>query len=189
MNYNFKVGDFVKQPSWDKFYQVVDTAEGKIKLYETTYGKSHWYTLDLAVEGWLKKEEEPVKQKIDMQKNYRTMGGRPVRILCVDNEGNRPVIALIKGTEILLWLDEYGDTAGVKCIEEVLAVDWSKVVVDTPIWVQFDYIPQPRHFEKFENGYVHFYRDGYTSHTVPGANSLSNKVVASLAYLEKPKCK
>ena len=38
--------------------------------------------------------------KIDMNKTYKTRSGSPVRILCIDADGDFPVIALIDGKQI-----------------------------------------------------------------------------------------
>ena len=50
--------------------------------------------------------------------------------------------------------------------EEV--VDWSKIPVDTPIWVrdneELDWFP--RHFAKYENRIVYTWTSGKTSHTI-----------------------
>ena len=47
-------------------------------------------------------------------------------------------------------------------------IDWSKVPVDTPIWVrdneELDWFP--RHFAKYENGIVYTWASGKTSHTI-----------------------
>ena len=45
-------------------------------------------------------------------------------------------------------------------------IDWSKVEVDTPIWVDFKegtYVP--RHFARCDNGKIYFWSNGRTSHT------------------------
>ena len=45
-------------------------------------------------------------------------------------------------------------------------MDWSKIAVDTPIYVREYGSPWiPRHFAKFENGYVIAFLDGKTSFT------------------------
>ena len=47
-------------------------------------------------------------------------------------------------------------------------IDWSKIPVDTPIWVkdneELDWFP--RHFAKYENGIVYTWASGKTSHTI-----------------------
>lgn len=61
------------------------------------------------------------------------------------------------GLQQLLWLmDEY---------KEEPEVDWSKVAVDTPIFVKdrVDETWYKRHFAKFENGKVYTWNDGKTS--------------------------
>lgn len=53
--------------------------------------------------------------------------------------------------------------------ENTLKVDWSKVPVDTPIWVWEDGYEDSkvkRHFAKFEDGKIYVWNDGKTSWTV-----------------------
>lgn len=49
-------------------------------------------------------------------------------------------------------------------------VDWSKVPVDTPIWVRNNeaQIWVPRYFAKYENGKVYAWREGATSWSIAG---------------------
>lgn len=53
-----------------------------------------------------------------------------------------------------------------------LPVDWSKIAVDTPIWVRTtsDHLEkwQPRYFAKYENGEVYAWSAGATSWTNEG---------------------
>lgn len=59
-----------------------------------------------------------------------------------------------------LWLDE-------EYVEPEPQVDWSKVTVDTPIFVRNseDEKWKSRHFGKYVEGVVYAYDDGRTSHT------------------------
>lgn len=60
----------------------------------------------------------------------------------------------------IIWLDE-------EYVESIPKVDWSKVEVDTPIFVRNDEDKSwiPRHFAKFKNGFVCAYECGKTSFT------------------------
>ena len=77
--------------------------------------------------------------------------------------------------------------------EYVEQVDWSKVKVDTPIYVR-DYATDssgnektwyPRHFAKFENGTVYAWDDGGTSFTVKSEDSCCHWNYAKLAESEE----
>lgn len=48
--------------------------------------------------------------------------------------------------------------------------NWSKVPVDTPIWVRDDKDDEwePQHFAKYEGGFIHTWYDGMTSWTANG---------------------
>ena len=71
-------------------------------------------------------------------------------------------------------------------------VDWSKVEVDTPIYVRDCETDSngdektwvPRHFAKFENGTVYAWDDGGTSFTVKSEDSCSSWNYAKLAESE-----
>ena len=66
--------------------------------------------------------------------------------------------------------------------EEV--IDWSKVEVDTPIWVRWsDGTYKPRHFSKYDGGEVHYWAHGQTSHTSKHSSFAHDKNV----LLTKPK--
>lgn len=58
--------------------------------------------------------------------------------------------------------------------EHVEQVDWSKVKVDTPIYVRCsdDEKWVPRYFAKFEDGRVYAWSDGTTSFTTPIAGAV-----------------
>lgn len=72
-------------------------------------------------------------------------------------------------------------------------VDWSKVKVDTPIYVRDCETDSngdektwvPRHFAKFENGTVYAWDDGGTSFTVKSEDSCSSWNYAKLAESEE----
>lgn len=71
------------------------------------------------------------------------------------------------------------NTSGKKYIKEVYTIksisqlnfteviDWSKVEVDTKIWVRDEDTQdwKPRHFAKYEGGWVYAWNNGKTSHT------------------------
>lgn len=72
-------------------------------------------------------------------------------------------------------------------------IDWSKVKVDTPIYVRDCETDSngdektwvPRHFAKFENGTVYAWDDGGTSFTVKSEDSCSSWNYAKLAESEE----
>ena len=72
-------------------------------------------------------------------------------------------------------------------------IDWSKVKVDTPIYVRDCETDSngdektwvPRHFAKFENGTVYVWDDGGTSFTVKSEDSCSSWNYAKLAESEE----
>lgn len=130
--------------------------------------------------------------KIEMNKKYRTVKDHhPVRILCVDRIdpwGNFTVVAGVKlqnhpVEQIILCTAQgigLGDLTPV--IEEVPSVDWSKVPIDTPIWVNKT---QKRHFAKYTNGIVKYFPDGMTSHTA-GDCGIKVPVSVDVVSLEAP---
>ena len=106
------------------------------------------------------------KVKIQKDKKYRTVKGKhPARVVCMDALGGDKCVVLyeISGTEWTVKVNEYGEYWDCKIIEEVPEVDWSKVAIDTPIWVTF--LEVPVHFAEFEQGVVRYFKDGRTSHT------------------------
>lgn len=124
------------------------------------------------IDRFVKYEEEEKVMKVEMGKKYRMVGTHePVRIVCTDRKDlQTPIIAL--GTngarEDVLYLNIYGKSLhGSQVIEEVPAVDWSKVKVDTPIFVKYAGDLLKRHFNKFDGKHVYFYPDGTTSFTCP----------------------
>lgn len=166
----FEIGDWIKQEAWDKFYKVVDIMPLEIKLLDEINIQGHWYPKVLdGSKKWIKKEKEQMKQKIDMQKKYRTVDGKySVRILCTDAKGDDlgPVIALynVGRYEAPIRLSIYGEESNeYQVIEEIPKVDWSKIAVDTPILIKGVY---KRHFHRYLPGKVQFYPLGKTSFTV-----------------------
>lgn len=111
------------------------------------------------------------KNKIDPNKKYRKVNSyEPVRVICTDRvtyNNQFPVVALIAGAdgrEEFWGLDDVGvSAAGNKIIEEIPQTDWSKVQVDSPIWV----CGWPVHFARFdaEKQVIQYYHEGKTSHS------------------------
>ena len=121
------------------------------------------------------------EMKIQKDKKYRVVGTHaPVRIICTDKASKLQCVALYtdhRGEESLILVSDGGlDCWGVKFIEEVPEIDWSKVVIDTPIWIGTDY--QPRHFAEFKNNFVYYYTDGRSSHTSNGMVAVSKSFAA-----------
>ena len=182
MKQEIKVGDWVKLDYWKDFFEVTDVAEDEITL-KTDNGQS--YSSYYRCENRIIKEKEQQLNKIEMNKKYRRVGTHePVRVICVDRKvdnNSLPCVGLCltkPNIEAMMYFDHSGvDQYGQKSIEEVPAVDWSKVKVDTPMWIKFEggtEIYHKRHFNKFEGGRVHFWPNGYTSFTssmIPDANS------------------
>lgn len=129
--------------------------------------------------------------KIEMNKKYRTVKDHhPVRILCVDRIdpwGNFTVVTAVKlqdhPVEQIILYTAQGVGLGnlTPAIEEVPPVDWSRVAVDTPIWVNKT---AKRHFAKYGDGYVQYFPDGRTSHTWDRIEGV--KVSANAVSLEAP---
>ena len=109
-------------------------------------------------------------KKIEMGKQYRTREGAPVRILCVDREGDYPVIGLVHNTNIVIYTEigmhyRSGNPDKYDLFEYNPADD---LKVDQPIWVRDtnDREWVPRHFKGVApNGNVQCWTDGRTSHT------------------------
>lgn len=123
------------------------------------------------------------EMKIQKDKKYQTVEGNyPARVVCTDVSGNLNCIVLVK-EETVLRLNECGeDSNGCKIIEEVPEIDWSKVKIDTPIWVKYGYGYVPRHFAEFKCNSVYFYNYGCSSHTSSGTVC----VVTDIAVLTNP---
>lgn len=79
------------------------------------------------------------------------------------------------------WLEQ-------EYVESEQQVDWSKVKVDTPIYVTDSNGNEeewyPRHFAKFENGKVYAWTDGGTSFTVKSEDGCYEWEYAKLAESE-----
>lgn len=129
---------------------------------------------------------EKKETALSLDKKYHTVDTHyPVRIICKDRKDSRlPWVGLYTascGEEGAIYVNQEGiDLWGKKLIEEVPEVDWSKVVIDTPIWIGADY--QPRHFAEFRNNFVYYYTDGRSSHTSNGMVAASK----SFAVLTNP---
>lgn len=194
--HKFKVGDVVK---------IVGAVDGKHKKLDNTDGfNNNWVKLMdkfigevCTVMGITKNgiltdcsdyqfppqalELYTEEMKIQKDKKYRVVGTHePVRIICTDKASKLQCVALYtdhRGEESLLLVSDGGlDCWGVKFIEEVPEIDWSKVVIDTPIWIGADY--QPRHFAEFKNNFVYYYTDGRSSHTSNGMVAVSKSFAA-----------
>lgn len=142
----------------------------------------------------LKHKED--QMKIDMNKKYRRVGTHePVRVLCVDHKtayGGISCIGLQQNkadVETLIHFNTLGiDQEGKQIIEEIPAVDWSKVKMDTPMWMRTftGDLWHKRHFNKFEGGRVHFWPNGYTSSTCSATNNTNSELPENCS-LEEPK--
>lgn len=110
----------------------------------------------------------------------KTRDGMDARILCVDFGGNgtfkekRIVAGLKVGEEeyIRLYTKEgktfiYQGGSEEFDTDLVMPVDWSKVLVDTPVWVRDCEKARwnSRHFKEVDNGYYSCFHGGLTSHT------------------------
>lgn len=174
MKYHFKVGDWVKHPDWDKFYPVKEIRVNGFTLLMNYFTDLRWEGDAIMFE--VKEKEQPMK--IDMNKKYRKVGTHePVRVICVDRatkQNTIPVLALVKsknGVELLFHLNEKGcnDRTREQIIEEIPAVDWSKVEIDTPIIVtDIQGYKRNVHFAGVIGGKICYYPDGRTSHSYRG---------------------
>ena len=126
--------------------------------------------------------------KIEMNKKYRRVGTHePVRVICVDAKCPTPVLMLVgEKEEWVAGTNEQGFCYGIKFIEEVPAVDWSKVKVDTPIFVKYAGELLKRHFSNFDGKYVYFYSNGKTSFTCNGSFPILS-VYMDDCWLEEPR--
>lgn len=148
-------------------------------------------------DGWdadyfIKYEPKEKQMRVELGKKYRMVGTHePVRIICVDRvDSEIPCVALYHTgkSEGVLCLDSTGKihNSGQQIIEEVPAVDWGKVQVDSPIWVKCSEAVYKRHFCKYENGYVFFWTAGQTSFTCTSTCPLGSAYPANCS-LEEPK--
>ena len=166
MKQEFKVGDWVKVSYWNDFYEVVKVEDDSLYVKDNESGYIGEYS---SVYHQFSKKKEPMKNKIDPNKKYRKVGTHePVRIICVDrvsHDNEFPVLALIMvdgGYEQAWMLTAYGNNPYSDIIiEEVPQTDWSKVQVDTLIWVN----GSPRYFAKYSTYMVYYFTDGTTSKT------------------------
>lgn len=186
----FKVGDWVKLENWSDFYEVVDVTDCGIKLKIDCAYTAKWYHVDENV--FIKKEETI---KLEVGGKYRKVGTHePVRVICTDRVSSDVAkeftcVSLVthKGFEyVSITTVEGKNPTGEVLFEEVPEVDWSKVPVDTPIWVRMEGSIQKRHFHKFEEGRVHYWPNGTTSFTCE-LTSPYNSDVPDVCYLENPK--
>lgn len=189
MKQEIKVGDFVKLPHWDDYFKVTLVTEKEIEVVE----EGKYYTTYSLNIGFIKKEEpvmSAVKNKIDPSKKYRKVNSHePVRIICTDRViqgGALSVVGLRKGAdglEAMEYVDHMGcDILGQKAIEEIPKTNWSKVQVDTLIWVG----NIPRHFASYDGEWVYYFQGGTTSQTA--AEMKANRVQVDVLWcsLEKP---
>lgn len=110
--------------------------------------------------------------KLEVGGKYRKVGTHdPVRVICTNRKSYETgkeftCVSLVshENTEYTVITTVEGKNLhGNVVIEEVPEVDWSKVPVDTPIWVG----KEPRHFAGFSSHTeeVFYYSSGTTSHT------------------------
>ena len=165
MKQEIKVGDWVKLGYWKDFFEVTDVTEDEITLKTDN---EQYYSSYYKRENWIVKEKDkPVK--IEMNKKYRRVGTHePVRVICVDRKVDNSSLSCVglcltkPNVEAMVYFDHSGvDQYGQKSIEEVPAVAWSKVEVDTLIWVN----GSPRYFAKYSGYMVYYFTDGTTSKT------------------------
>lgn len=163
MKHDFKVGDFVTYFGWGKYLPVVEVRDNKIRIEEN----GHWWWYDAS--GFIKKEET---MKLEIGGKYRKVGTHePVRVICTDRKPSGETegftcVSLVTHKDFeytCITTVEGKNLSGVVLFEEVPEVDWSKVPVDTPIWVE----KEPRHFAGFSSHTeeVFYYSSGTTSHT------------------------
>lgn len=193
MKYHFKVGDWVKHPDWDKFYPVKEIRANGFTLLMNYFTDLRWEGDASMFE--VEEKEQPVK--IDMNKKYRRVGTHePVRVICVDRKtvvDAQCCVGLYQSkftaTEEVIYFNIYGRSpSGIQIIEEIPAVDWSKVKMDTPMWMRVcaEGTWFKRHFNKFEGGRVYYWSNGYTSFTC-NATSDTNSTSMENCSLEEPK--
>lgn len=197
--YNFKVGDKI---------QVVNPTScplklGSVHIAHDIYTEDGYTYVALSENvrydgGWdvhrfVKYEEKENNLKVEIGKKYRVVSTHhPVRVICTDRKYPvAPCIGLSTDPddhEVILFFDNSGYLRGQQIIEEVPAVDWSKVKVDAPIWVRFSTAGtwHKRHFDKYGPLGVYFWPEGKTSFTA-GFSDNQNCVRAENCSLEEPK--
>ena len=105
-----------------------------------------------------------------MDKKYRTNLGHVVRILCIDANGNFPVVALVTNklnVSYPLMFTEYGTCHSVddRDYDLVEYSEWDDVQVDTLIKITINGTTYIRYFAKYENGIVYHFSGGASSYT------------------------
>ena len=187
MKQEIKVGDWVKLPDWEKFHEVMS-----VSVYELVYrtSKGEFTYQHYKNRTWIIKEKDkPVK--IEMNKKYRRVGTHePVRVICVDRKvdnNSLPCVGLCltkPNVEAMVYFDHSGvDQYGQKSIEEVPQTDWSKVQVDTLIWVG----NIPRHFASYDGEWVYYFEGGTTSQTAAEMKAYRVQTNALWCSLEEPR--
>lgn len=193
----FKVGDWVKAPNWDDYYEVVDVDIDAgiicVRCDDVSYCHSVY------VKYSIKKEET---MKLEVGGKYRMVGTHePVRVICTDRKNKHAneftYVSLVDNGEVeyvVVTTEEGKNPSGQTLFEEVSEVNWSNVPIDTPIWVaeknyskdyQTTTVLIKRHFAEYSpiTGRVYFYYGGATSHTT---DQPVQSEIAANCYLENP---
>lgn len=110
---------------------------------------------------------------IDINKTYRTKEGHSTRILCVDAEGNYPVVALIKTSsgEQPMSFTEDGKAELYDTNPFLIEVNpFEDYKVDEPVMVRANESTswRKRHFAIYHNGDAYCWEEGCTSWTTSG---------------------
>ena len=187
MKQEIKVGDWVKISYWKDFFEVIDVTEDEITLKT---GNAQSYSSYYKHENWIIKEKDK-PLKIEMNKKYRRVGTHePVRVICVDrkvDDDSLPCVGLWltkPNVEAMVYFDHSGvNEYGQKSIEEVPQTDWSKVQVDTLIWVG----NIPRHFASYDGEWVYYFEGGTTSQTAAEMKAHRVQTDALWCSLEEPR--
>jgi hypothetical protein len=73
---------------------------------------------------------------IEMGKKYRTRDGRDVRILCVDANGDRPVVGLINGN-VHIWNPDGQYWVNEEFNSDLIEISpYSDIAIDAPGWAR-----------------------------------------------------